>query len=80
MAAARRFLAEARDSFLELAQMPHLGAPGKSRKFPTLRMWRVRHFEKYLIFYQPIPEGVRVERVIHAAEDYTRILAPSPTG
>jgi plasmid stabilization system protein ParE len=80
IAAACRFLSEARDTFLELAQMPHLGAPGKSRKFPTLRMWRVRHFEKYLIFYQPIPEGVRVERVIHAAEDYTRILVPSPTG
>jgi toxin ParE1/3/4 len=76
MAAARRFLAGARDSFLELAQMPHLGAPGKSPKFPTLRMWRVRHFEKYLIFYQPIPDGVRIERVIHAAQDYTRILAP----
>jgi plasmid stabilization system protein ParE len=43
-----------------------------------LRMWRVRHFEKYLIFYQPIPDGVQIERVIHAAQDYTRILAPSP--
>ena len=75
--AARRFLAEARGSFLELAQTTHLGARRQSEKFPTLRMWRVRHFEKYLIFYQPIPDGVQIERVIHAAQDYTRILAPS---
>jgi len=80
LVAARRFLAEARDSFLELAQMPHLGAPGKSRKFPMLRMWRVRHFEKYLIFYQPLEDGVQVERVIHASQDYTRLLSPGPPG
>jgi plasmid stabilization system protein ParE len=36
LGAARRFLAEARDSFLELAQMPHLGAPRKTKKFPKL--------------------------------------------
>jgi len=80
LGAARRFLVEARGSFLELAQAPNVGARRQSGKFPTLRMWRVRHFEKYLIFYHPIPEGVRVERVIHAAEDYNRILSPSPPG
>ena len=74
---ARRFLAEARGSFLELAQTRHLGARRPSGKFPSLRMWRVRHFEKYLIFYQPIPDGVQIERVIHAAQDYTRIPPPS---
>jgi toxin ParE1/3/4 len=78
--AAHRFLAEARASFLELAQTAHLGARRPSEKFPTLRMWRVRHFENYLIFYQPIPDGVQIERVIHAAQDYTRIIEPSPPG
>lgn len=72
--AARRFLARARQTFLELAQTPHLGAPRKSRKFPALRMWRVRQFEKYLIFYHPLPDGAQIERVIHAAQDYTRVL------
>jgi toxin ParE1/3/4 len=79
VAGARRFLAEARHCFRELAQMPHLGAPGKSQKFPTLRMWRVRHFEKYLIFYEPFADGVRIERVIHAAQDYNRILTLGPS-
>ena len=53
--AARRFLSEARGTFLELAQTTHLGARRQSQKVPTLRMWRVRHFEKYLIFYHPSP-------------------------
>jgi toxin ParE1/3/4 len=73
---AHRFLAAARAAFLELAQAPNLGAPGKSEKFPALRMWRGRHFEKYLIFYDPRTNGVQVERVIHASQDYTRILSP----
>ena len=73
---AKRFLAAARVSFLELALTPNLGAPGKSEKFPTLRMWRVRHFEKYLIFYHPQTNGVQIERVIHASQDYTCILSP----
>jgi plasmid stabilization system protein ParE len=47
---ARRFLVEARGSFQELAEMPRLGARRESGKFPTIQMWRVRHFEKYLIF------------------------------
>lgn len=72
---AQRFLVAARATFQELAQTPHLGALGKSEKFPTLRMWRVRHFEKYLIFYHPRTDGVQIERVIHASQDYTRILS-----
>jgi toxin ParE1/3/4 len=72
---ARRFLVETRHSFTELAQNPHLGALRQTAKFPALRMWRVRHFEKYLIFYQPVTSGVEIERVIHAAQDYTRLLS-----
>lgn len=75
---ARRFLAQARATFQKLAEAPHLGALRQSGKFPTLRMWRVRHFEKYLIFYQPTADGVRIERIVHAAQDYTRIMDSAP--
>ena len=34
----------------------------------------MRGFEKYLILYQPAEDAIVVERVIHAAEDYQRIL------
>jgi|SRR5581483_5694347 len=76
LAVARRFLAAVRHSFAELARMPHIGAPNKLKKFPRLRMWRVEGFEKYLIFYEPIEGKAEIMRVIHAAQDYHRILSP----
>jgi plasmid stabilization system protein ParE len=33
----------------------------------------VRGFERYLILYRPLPDGVQIERVIHASQDYQRI-------
>ena len=37
-------------------------------------MWRVQGFEGYLIFYRPRPSGITVERVIHASQDFQRML------
>ena len=51
-----------------------MGAPRKIANFPKLRMWRIRGFEKYLIFYEPLAGGVEIMRVIHAAQDYNRIV------
>jgi hypothetical protein len=41
-------------------------------------MWRVRGFESYLIFYVPRADGIAVERVIHASQDYRRLLKGPP--
>jgi toxin ParE1/3/4 len=71
---ARRFQAAARATFAELARSPGMGAPKKVAKFPKVRMWRIREFEKYLIFYEPIGGDVEIMRVIHAAQDYNRIV------
>ena len=51
-----------------------MGAPKKVEKFPKVRMWRVRDFEKYLVFYEPRGRDVEIIRVIHAAQDYNRIV------
>jgi toxin ParE1/3/4 len=72
LTAARRFRNAARLTLSELAQTPGIGAPRNTKRFPGLRMWRVRGFEKYLIFYQASETNVLIERVIHAAQDYTR--------
>jgi len=74
IATARRFQAAARATFAELAQSPGMGAPKKVEKFPKVRMWRVRDFEKYLVFYEPRGRDVEIIRVIHAAQDYNRIV------
>lgn len=73
---ARRFRDAARDTFIELSATPEMGSPGKIRqgKFAGVRLWRVGGFERYLIAYRPIHEGVVIERVLHAAQDYQRVL------
>ena len=71
---ALRFRDSARLTFSELARHPRMGAPGKLLKFPDLRMWRIRGFEKCLIFYHPSGDDIVIERVVHAAHDYNRIL------
>jgi toxin ParE1/3/4 len=73
---ARRFRQAAQQTYEELAAMPQMGASRKVRqgRFAEVRMWRVRSFENYLIFYRPLTDGVQIERVIHAAQDYQRIL------
>lgn len=73
---AQRFRQAAEQTYTELANMPQMGVPGKVRqgRYAGVRLWRVRGFENYLIFYRPLTDGVQIERVIHAAQDYQRIL------
>ncbi len=33
------------------------------------RSWRVKGFRKYLIFYESLPDRVRLLRVLHGARD-----------
>jgi toxin ParE1/3/4 len=74
--AARRFLVAAEKTFEDLAEMPYLGAlrDDLPTKFADIRLWRVNGFENYLILYRPRSDGVAVECVIHAKQDYQRFL------
>ena len=73
---ARRFLQNVNASFEGLAAMPELGAARtfRSPRFATVRMWPVRGFERYLLFYRPIEEGVEILRVLHGARDIERLF------
>jgi toxin ParE1/3/4 len=62
---------DAADRFLELAMNPEIGQP---RRFPgsqlrSLRSFRIKGFENYLIFYRPVSEGIEVLNVLHGARD-----------
>jgi plasmid stabilization system protein ParE len=72
---ARSFRESAEKSFHDLAESPRMG-PLKVHegKFAGVRMWRVTGFESFLIFYRPLKDGVAIERVIHAKQDYQRVL------
>jgi len=69
---AERFLAQAELTFNTLAQKPELGAPValQHAQLANLRKWRVKEFEKFLIFYLPRSEGISIVRVMHAAQDW----------
>jgi toxin ParE1/3/4 len=73
---ADRFLESAQETFSQLAHAPLMGSPVplKARELAELRKWRVRDFEKFLIFYQPRPDGVSIIRVLHAAQDWWKSL------
>jgi toxin ParE1/3/4 len=75
---ARRFREAVDQTYAELARMPEMGVPGKvgEGKHAGVRLWRVRRFREYLIAYKPSREGVAIERLIHAKQDYHRILGP----
>ena len=74
--AALNFLAAAKQTFDEIAEMPGMGKrrETKNPKMVGLRQMPVRGFEKYLVFYQVTEEAVQIVRVIHGYRDIDALL------
>ncbi len=73
---AKRFRVAVELTYNDLALMPEMGSP---RRFPEgkhagIRLWRVRDFDSYWIAYFPRRDGVAIERLFHAKQDYSRIM------
>lgn len=71
-----RFLNASEKAFAMLAKMPGMG---RVRRFPhvevgELRSWAIPGFERYLIFYRALPDGIEVIRVLHGMRDLDRIF------
>ena len=76
-ATARRFVTAAQETFARLAETPDIG-PRYQTTHPRLQhlhVWRVRGFDRYLIFYHATEPTLFIERVLHGARDIERILA-----
>jgi toxin ParE1/3/4 len=74
--AAQAFLDASDATFQFLAENRFTGTK-KSFTNPELhdvRMWRVKGFEKHLVFYQPLKEGIRILHVIHSARDWRSLF------
>ena len=73
---AMRFLRAAEETFFELAGMPAMGVSTTFSEAgdSTLRRWRIRGFENFLIFYRPIEDGIEVIRVLHGAREIERLF------
>lgn len=73
---ASRFFNAAQTTFEKLADMPELGSVGQFShpKLTGVRVWQVRGFENYLVFYRVVESGIEIIRVLHAARDIEPLL------
>lgn len=74
---AERFLDAAEAAFQLLASTPELGTlcEFRSPEAAGIRMWSIRGFENYVVFYRPIEDAVDIVRVIHGARDIQAIFS-----
>ena len=73
---ALRFLHAAQETLELLATQPKMGkvTAYRNRLLVGMRVFPVKNFEKYLVFYRPIQDGIEVVRVIHGARDIPRLI------
>ena len=73
---AKRFRDAVEHTYNNLARMPGMGVPHKLRsgRHAGVRLWRLRDFNNYWIAYHPRADGVAIERLFHAKQDYTRVM------
>lgn len=71
-----RFLLAAHDTFALLATQPDMGWDARLRhpSLKSLRVFRVKGFERILALYLPMPDGVEIVRVIHGSRDLQGLL------
>ena len=74
--AAFQFVEAVEASVEQLLRMPNMGAPRELRNpaLKGLRLWPVKEFEEFLIFYVVVGDTVRVIRILHGKRDIDRIL------
>ena len=75
-ASATKFVKAARTAFRLLATQPEMG-----RRYQTthpllqnLRVWQVKGFERYLIFYRAARTSIYIERVLYGGRDIEDVL------
>jgi toxin ParE1/3/4 len=71
------FLESAHNTFARLSQQPqaewrHRFKHGLLR---GVRVFRLIEFDKFLVFYRPEAEGIRILRVIHGSQDIDALFA-----
>jgi toxin ParE1/3/4 len=74
--AAFRFVEAVEASVEQLLRMPNMGAPRELRNpaLKGLRLWPVKDFDEFFIFYVVAGDTVRVIRILHGKRDVDRIL------
>ncbi len=78
--AAFRFVDAVEESVEQLVNMPAIGTPREIRNpaLKGLRVWPVKDFDEFLIFYVVQEDTLKVIRVLHGKRDIDRILKQEP--
>ncbi len=65
------FLVAVEDAIERLAEFPLIGKERKfaDKRFQNVRMWKIKKFENYLIFYAVEEDRIEVIRVLHGSRD-----------
>lgn len=73
---ADRFIDAVKETTNQIGKIPFLGFTREFRnpKLQSVRVWRVKGFEKYLIFYIPKNDRIEFLYLIHSARDYTKFF------
>jgi len=71
-----RFLLAAHETFSLLATQPEMGwhCRLKDPRLASIRVFRVRGFEKMVILYRPRPDGVEIVRIVHGSRNLEAFL------
>ena len=79
-AAAARVRATIVQQSIQLGSTPEKGMALKdprSEQEIGVRLWPVARYRNYLVLYRTEPELIRVLRIVHAAQDWTRFFGKS---
>ena len=76
VATARRFVGNLQKTLAALRQQPDLGSPRSfgDPRLEGIRVWPVRGFRRYLVFYIPTNDAIEVVRLLHGARDVAGLL------
>jgi plasmid stabilization system protein ParE len=80
LAAAARVRATIVQQTLQLGNTPKKGMALKEprgQEENAVRIWPVPRYRNYLVLYRIEPERIRVLRILHAAQDWTRYFSKS---
>ena len=72
-----RFLIAAHQTFTLLASQPEMGWHPRLKHpdLASLRTFRISGFERMIVLYRLISDGVEILRVIHGSQDLSRLLS-----
>ncbi len=73
---AERFIAAVDKACELLAVSPQIGGLVQTRRIAHegIRVWSVRDFRNYLLFYRSQASAIEVVRIMHGAQDWTQQL------